>query len=133
MAQYKIALILVAICLLSAVGKSLQDTPANCTYEDIRGSWLFQEGPRGQSKSVDCSSKKPNVTSSFVINLEFPNTATDQDGNVGFWTIIYNQGFEVVVNNRKYFAFSYYTQSGSNVTSYCDKTFWGWCMCFLFL
>ena len=33
------------------------------------------------------------------------------------------KGFEVVINNRKYFAFSYFVQNGQNVTSYCDRTF----------
>lgn len=66
------------------------------------------------------------MTSAFYVRLDFPNIATDFEGNVGFWTIIYNQGFEVVINNRKYFAFSLYKQSGTNVTSYCDHTFWGW-------
>ena len=32
----------------------------------------------------------------------------------------------MVINNRKYFAFSLYTQDGDNVTSYCMHTFWGW-------
>ena len=67
-----------------------------------------------------------NVTSAYFVQLEFPNLAIDDEGNVGFWTIIYNQGFEVVINNRKYFAFSYYTQEGANVTSYCAHTFIGW-------
>lgn len=58
--------------------------------------------------------------------LEFPNTAIDEFGNTGFWTLIYNQGFEIVLNGRKYFAFSYYEQNGDNVTSYCHKTFPGW-------
>lgn len=66
------------------------------------------------------------MTSALIVELEFPNTATDDQGNVGFWTIIYNQGFEVVINNRKYFAFSYYKQDGDNVTSICSHTFWGW-------
>lgn len=33
------------------------------------------------------------------------------------------KGFEVVIGGRKYFAFSYYTQKGDQVTSYCKKTF----------
>jgi len=33
---------------------SLADTPANCTYEDIIGTWHFFEGPRGQNSQIDC-------------------------------------------------------------------------------
>ena len=32
----------------------------------------------------------------------------------------------MVINNRKYFAFSLYTQDKDNVTSYCGHTFFGW-------
>ena len=66
------------------------------------------------------------MTSFKIVTLEFPNTAIDEDGNVGFWTIIYNQGFELVIHNRKYFAFSYYTGDDTNATSFCGLTFWGW-------
>ncbi|CAF0785362.1 unnamed protein product [Brachionus calyciflorus] len=111
--------------LLSFVILIKADTPANCTYEDIRGFWVFHEGPRGNDKAINCS-EKINITSAYYVRLEFPNTALDLDGNVGFWTIIYNQGFEVVINNRKYFAFSYYTEKGREVTSFCQHTFWGW-------
>lgn len=37
----------------------------------------------------------------------------------------YIKGFEVVINGRKYFAFSYYRQDGQNVTSFCKHTFVG--------
>ncbi len=62
----------------------------------------------------------------YSFQLQFPNIAIDDDGNVGVWTMIYNQGFEVTIHNRKFFAFSFYQQDGQNVTSICDKTFPGW-------
>lgn len=42
-----------------------------------------------------------------------------------FFNFIF-QGFEVVLNGRKYFAFSNYTVDGKQVTSYCDQTLTGW-------
>ena len=36
--------------------------------------------------------------------------AVDQYGNKGHWTLIYNQGFEVTVNQRVYFAFSSFSE-----------------------
>jgi cathepsin C len=31
------------------------DTPANCTYDDIVGSWTFYETVRSGDHSIDCS------------------------------------------------------------------------------
>ena len=79
-----------------------------------------------------------------------PNVAVDEYGNKGRWTLIYNQGFEITVNERVYFAFSHFVQvpccfhvnktklhvsnfffavvfqNGSDVISYCDRTLAGW-------
>jgi len=44
------------------------------------------------------------------IELLKPNMAVDEYGNKGHWTLIYNQGFEVIVNQRVYFAFSHYIE-----------------------
>ena len=30
------------------------DTPANCTYEDIKGDWMFSVGERGYDRTVKC-------------------------------------------------------------------------------
>ena len=45
---------LVAVFALIATVSA--DTPANCTYEDIRGSWIFYIGDGGHDKTVDCTS-----------------------------------------------------------------------------
>ena len=31
------------------------------------------------------------------VELKYPNVAVDQFGNQGTWTMVYNQGFEVVL------------------------------------
>ena len=36
------------------VGSIQGDTPANCTFEDIRGSWIFYETERNGDNTIDC-------------------------------------------------------------------------------
>ena len=38
------------------------DTPANCTYEEIKGIWIFQMGKGGQDRRIDCSKPCKNWT-----------------------------------------------------------------------
>jgi len=114
-------LLVVAVALLS-VAKG--DTPADCRFEDVVGEWNFDLKITNAKDALDCSNFKPN--SQYKIKMIFPNIAVDQFGNKGTWTMIYNQGFEVTVAGRKYFAFSKFKQSGKVVTSYCGLTGTGW-------
>ena len=119
-------MLLCCILLFAAsLGSVLADTPANCTYEDVRGSWVFYEGPSGYPAAPDCTAF--DVKTSLRVELLYPDVAQDEHGNQGFWTLIYNQGFEVVVGTRKYFAFSNFTiTSNKSVISHCASTFNGW-------
>lgn len=119
-------LLVLVLCYVVSV---LADTPANCTYEDVRGTWVFQIGKMSYDKTVNCSdfpSVFNPVESKYEVSLYFPDVAVDQFGNRGFWTLIYNQGFEVVIMGRKYFAFSKYTGTGTSAESFCDQTLPGW-------
>ncbi|KAK3579390.1 hypothetical protein CHS0354_029698 [Potamilus streckersoni] len=120
-----VSLFIIAAFLASLAIHVFADTPANCTYEDIRGKWIFMIGNKGHDQTLNCSSFASPVMK-LEITLYFPDLAIDQFGNTGFWTIIYNQGFEIVITGRKYFAFSKYKQDGNNITSVCDQTLPGW-------
>uniref|UniRef100_A0A3Q2NTD8 Dipeptidyl peptidase 1 n=1 Tax=Fundulus heteroclitus TaxID=8078 RepID=A0A3Q2NTD8_FUNHE len=114
--------VFVCVFLLWVEG-SLGDTPANCTYEDLLGTWVFQVSKGGHDKTVNCSVEGE---STVTVTLEKLSVATDELGNTGFFTLIYNQGFEAVLGGYKWFGFFKYTQDGSKVTSYCDQTLPGW-------
>ena len=101
------------------------DTPANCTFEDIAGTWTFYIGENGHDNTLKCDASF-KVVRQLRVHLFFPDVAFDDNDNRGFWTIIYNQGFEVVLNGTKYFAFSKYSKSGDQAVSYCDQTLPGW-------
>ncbi|KAI5098626.1 dipeptidyl peptidase 1 precursor [Silurus meridionalis] len=116
---------LLTLVVLCCFGGSVGDTPANCTYEELLGTWIFQISNVGQNKTIDCSTAGPTAKS-VTVHLQKLSHAVDDLGNIGFFTIIYNQGFEVVLNDYKWFGFFKYSQKGSVVTSYCDQTLPGW-------
>jgi len=111
-------------CLIAA---AFADTPANCTYGDVEGLWKFYVGEGGNDRTLDCSDfTKDKAQDTLMVKLLYPDLAFDTYGNKGFWTLIYNQGIEVVISGRKFFAFSKYEKNGTQVTSVCDQTMPGW-------
>ncbi|KAM9321466.1 dipeptidyl peptidase 1 [Gastrophryne carolinensis] len=120
---------LLLVVLLAAWSRlTAADTPANCSFPDLEGTWKFQVSPSkggARGKDIDCSQLGP-VSKTVTVTIKALYGVEDDSGNVGFATIIYNQGFEVEINNYKWFAFFKYEQHGSNVTSYCHETFPGW-------
>ena len=77
-------------CLATlTVGLAVADTPANCSYQDVEGSWIFYESERSGDSSTDCSSFAPVRKVRLV--LKYPDTVSDEFGNIGRWTMVYNQ------------------------------------------
>ncbi|XP_057604463.1 dipeptidyl peptidase 1 [Hippopotamus amphibius kiboko] len=119
------SLLAALLLLLFGAGSVHCDTPANCTYPELLGTWVFQVGPSGSQRDVNCSVMGPPEKKA-VVHLKKLDTAYDDFGNSGYFTIIYNQGFEIVLNDYKWFAFFKYKEEGGKVTSYCHETMTGW-------
>ncbi|XP_052764132.1 dipeptidyl peptidase 1-like [Mya arenaria] len=117
--------LLAAVLMFTVTGPVAADTPANCTFEDIRGTWGFSLTNISGDNSINCT-VETKYTRTLKVTLDFPNFAIDEFGNTGTWTLIYNQGFEVTLGGRKYFAFSFYETRGKEILSECCNTFPGW-------
>ncbi|CAK8691477.1 unnamed protein product [Clavelina lepadiformis] len=117
---------LVAIFLVCLCTGVLGDTPANCTHEDLIGTWNFYVSEGGHDRTLDCSSPGKVM---YVISMTFSgmnSIVTNSDGAVGTFNLIYNQGFEAVVGYRKYFAFfEWKTVDANHSTYWCDRTMYG--------
>eukprot|EP01027_Heterolobosea_sp_BB2_P018650 GEZU01026242.1.p1 GENE.GEZU01026242.1~~GEZU01026242.1.p1 ORF type:complete len:461 (-),score=134.83 GEZU01026242.1:970-2352(-) len=120
-------LVVFLVLLLAFVGTVVRaDTPVHCLYEQFKGPWVYFLGPAGQTNSIDCS-KPFKVVEYFVVALNEIDVAVDERGNKGFWTMMYDEGAEVVINNKKFFAFAKWENSTTgNITSLCYETFNGW-------
>ncbi|KAL7825478.1 hypothetical protein AOLI_G00326850 [Acnodon oligacanthus] len=121
MQRTRVLALVLALC--SGVARS--DTPANCTYEELLGTWSFQVSDVGKDRNINCSAPGP-VVKTITVTLQKLSVAVDNLGHTGFFTLIYNQGFELVLTDYSWFGFFKYSQQGSVVTSYCDQTLPGW-------
>eukprot|EP01006_Ploeotia_vitrea_P055735 TRINITY_DN68027_c8_g1_i1.p1 TRINITY_DN68027_c8_g1~~TRINITY_DN68027_c8_g1_i1.p1 ORF type:complete len:467 (-),score=55.63 TRINITY_DN68027_c8_g1_i1:617-2017(-) len=118
----------VGVLLLCFFGLASADTPANCTYEKMRGQWTLYVGKGGGDNTLNCTGfTKADAIRTYNVSLDFPDHAADSAGNTGFWTIIYNQGWAMVIGNYKYFAYAKYERvSKKKVISMCGETRPGW-------
>jgi cathepsin C len=121
----------VLLCLVMVMVQA--DLPMHCLREDVAGEWTFDLGPNTQGSDENC--RKFTKERQMKVRLELPFTATelDSDGNTvgtkGSWTMIYDEGWEVRVNGKKYFSFCKFTQEKKErweITSYCHQTLNGW-------
>ncbi|XP_044521963.1 dipeptidyl peptidase 1-like [Gracilinanus agilis] len=119
--------LLPVLFLLSGLRDASSDTPAKCDFRDLAGTWVFQvfEGQGPKDNRINCSEIGP-TKDKMVVNLQYLDVARDEFGNTGFFTIINTQGFEVVINGYKWFAFFKYNGKQGNETSVCHETFPGW-------
>lgn len=119
------------------------DLPVHCLHHEILGRWNFMLSPPSPERS-SCGHLRPDsvdfqprrddvqVGKHLTISLMDPNVAEDEHLQRGTWTMVYDEGFEVEINNLNFFAFSNFSfelaQGGSTKhnISHCDQTMVGW-------
>jgi len=107
----------------------LADLPTHCVIDQVLGDWTFSLTKNTYDNTVVKQyplESTPELTEKLRIKLQEPDIATLEDGTKGRWTLIYDEGFDIFIGGKIYFAFFNYTKSGSTVTSHCDRTFTGW-------
>jgi len=109
------------VLILALVAPSLADLPIDCRHADVVGLWEFSETKRDGDSSLTCD-KLGAVEHTTFFEFVYPNIVTDEIGNVGTWTLVYNQGIEVNINERSYWAPFYYSSDGFS----CDSLSVGW-------
>jgi cathepsin C len=138
--------VVVMVGILCAFPVAFGDLPVHCPHHTIVGAWDFAMSAPTQFKNLQCAKPKtgqscfygscmknkvigpPNFKPDYTwtVSLANPNIAvvTDDKHNVlkGTWTTVYDEGFEVQVKGRNFFAFSHFSKQGSQ----CDKTNPGW-------
>jgi len=140
----KIALL--AGILLGMAALAAADLPVHCPHHTIKGAWKFDMSEGNKDKSLSCA-KPANSNMCFYgscynnkvigdatfkkdkswkVSLADPNIAlaTDETGkqHKGTWTSVYDEGFEVDVSDRHFFAFSHFAKGKSQ----CKQTYPGW-------
>ena len=136
---------------------SLADLPVHCLREDVAGKWRFFIS-QPSDMPQDCGHNTPGEVSDVVwqpavgrqpaapplsgvafdappleLELEGPDLAHTAGSNgadeLGWWTMVYDQGFEVRLAGRAFFAFSSLERSNRThfeLTTRCDRTAVGW-------
>eukprot|EP00747_Dinoflagellata_sp_TGD_P162112 gnl/TRDRNA2_/TRDRNA2_179347_c0_seq1.p1 gnl/TRDRNA2_/TRDRNA2_179347_c0~~gnl/TRDRNA2_/TRDRNA2_179347_c0_seq1.p1 ORF type:complete len:561 (+),score=143.85 gnl/TRDRNA2_/TRDRNA2_179347_c0_seq1:179-1861(+) len=128
------------------VGASLYptraDLPVHCLRHQVVGEWRFTLGPLKEKRS-SCGHQRPDMedlqpmrsiiddapgATQLMVELKNPNIAMTARDSKGLWTMVYDEGFEVKVNDLEFFAFSNFTFDGPNRhnTSHCGETMVGW-------
>ncbi len=124
-----LTLSLVLLCVIFFARNTFADLPVHCMPDGTPGEWTFDLTEQNYTNEVVHTCKLRDcvvVHKSIKLSLSAPNVAKDENGNVGVWTNIYDQGFEVAIAGNKYYAFFSYEEQAGKVISHCNQTFTGW-------
>lgn len=101
------------LSLAALLGFAAADLPIHCTHRDILGSWELMLSESDGDSSSTCGHATPdrimtmvkhnispsnpgfNVKRTLSIELKNPNIVVGPEGREGWWTAIYDEGFDI--------------------------------------
>merc|ERR1739848_808187 len=108
---------------------TLADVPVSCPYAESHGVWEFSIGTQGSDHSLVAECGLDNlgdVTKVHRFLLEERDRVTNLNtGSKGHYTIVSSQGFEITIDQRKYWAY-YYFDASDRRNNDCGKTMVGY-------
>lgn len=118
------------------------DLPIHCLRSQVLGSWkLFITEPTDSNKTLTCGHETPDdparsylalrsdfaPSQVYTVSLEKEHQVKHNGSVVGNWTMIYDEGYDIRFNNKRFVAFfDYYPNETGQVVSYCGGTVVGW-------
>jgi len=138
---------LCAVAVVALAVPCAADLPVHCVHNQVLGEWRFTLGKMSE-KRTSCGHLRPDTeegqparsvvdtasAEQLMVALRSPNVAETARDMRGHWTMVYDEGFEVVVGGFNFFAFSNFTfevntsdplKKTYNV-SHCGDTMVGW-------
>jgi len=150
MAGFRLRLCSTPVALIALLSRpAVADLPVHCLRHEVLGEWRFTLGPPSEKRS-SCGHLHPDVEEGqpprltvvdetapvehLMVAVKSPNVAETARDTSGRWTMIYDEGFEVVVGGRNFFAFSNFTYEVNasdpakpkHNVSHCGETMVGW-------
>lgn len=127
---------------LSVVLPVTADLPVHCLRHQVLGEWEFALEAPGP-KRTHCGHHTPDVEENQPrgndpalrkdtkrVTLLDPASATTPKDQKGYWTMVYDEGFEVRIEGLRFFAFSRFDLTHENGVkkniSHCGETLRGW-------
>jgi len=148
------AVVVGAILLAEVLGVAFGDLPVHCLHLETVGEWTFKLAkPSESGYKEQCGHKFPDsvmtmpeagvdpedppfeVDSEITLTLKEPNLVEGADGIKGTWTMVYDEGVDITLEDkRNFFAFFKYVPKSAGADpeeltdfdSICHKTYTGW-------
>mmetsp|Transcript_18793 Transcript_18793/g.52028 ORF Transcript_18793/g.52028 Transcript_18793/m.52028 type:complete len:546 (-) Transcript_18793:172-1809(-) len=138
MSSQRLGAALVAYLALMQPQVAFGDLPVHCLRHQLLGEWELHLSGLSPHRT-SCGHQRPDVevvqsqgieqaTGSKMITLQEPNLVHTSTGAAGTFTMIYDEAFEVRVDNLTFFAFSRFEKmkDGKTDHSHCGETARGW-------